>query len=233
MPTWTMEEFSITADDVMRGQGADPAILRQRSPKLAKVAERALSEGLEFVKPVAIYEKVKVKEVGHEKVLLENGTVLKGPFASQHLSPAQSVVVILCTVGDDIDKHVSEVMASDIVYGLALDGVGSAAVEALANAACKFIEDEVAKEGLKTTIPLSPGMVGWPVEAGQPALFEIIDASQINVKLTPYFLMAPRKSLSMVLGIGNEFSTSGTTCDFCTMRETCNYRTHYEEAQAL
>jgi hypothetical protein len=230
MPTWTMEEFSITADDVMRGQGADPAILRQRSPKLAKVAERALSEGLEFVKPVAIYEKVKVKEVGHEKVLLENGTVLKGPFASQHLSPAHSVVAILCTVGDAIDKHVSEVMNSDIVYGLALDGVGSAAVETLANAACRFIEDEAAGEGLQTTIPLSPGMVGWPVETGQSSLFEIFDGSQIGVKLTPHSMMAPRKSLSMVLGIGPEFGIKGTTCDYCTMRETCNYRSHYEEA---
>lgn len=232
MPIWTMDNFSIDVDDVLRGQGADPAIIKQRSPRLAKVAERALSEGLDFVKPAVMYEKLKVKEVGHEKVILENGTALKGPFASQHLSPAHSIVAILCTVGDDIDKHVSEVMASDIVYGLALDGVGSAAVEALANAACRFIEDETAKEGLQTTIPLSPGMIGWPVEIGQPALFEIFDGDQIGVRLTPYSMMSPRKSISIVLGIGPEFGIKGTTCDYCTMRETCNYRSHYEEVQA-
>jgi hypothetical protein len=232
MPRWTTNDFSIDADDVLRGQGADPAIIRQRSPKLVALAERALGEGLDFVKPAVLYSKVKVKEVGHEKILLENGTILKGPFASQHLSPAHSVVAILCTVGDEIDQHVSEVMSSDIVYGLALDGVGSAAVEALANAACKYFEDEAAGEGLETTIPLSPGMVGWPVEVGQPALFEILDAAEIGVKLTPYSIMTPRKSLSMVLGVGPALKTSGTTCDYCTMRETCNYRSHYEESLA-
>jgi hypothetical protein len=39
--------------------------------------------------------------------------------------------------------------------------------------------------------------------------------------------MVPRKSLTMVMGIGAELQSAGKTCDFCAMRETCRYQDHY------
>jgi hypothetical protein len=120
-------------------------------------------------------------------------------------------------------------MDDDIVLGLAIDGVGSAAVESLANAVCKEIELEAADKGFQTTIPLSPGMIGWDVEVGQPLIFELMDPAQIGVELTPYHLMVPRKSLSMLIGVGPGINSSERICDYCTMRETCRYQDHYQE----
>jgi hypothetical protein len=106
--------------------------------------------------------------------------------------------------------------------------VGSAAVEALANAACKHFEVQANALGLKSSIPISPGMVGWPVDEGQPEIFAILEPAQVNVSLSEHGLMTPRKSLTMVMGFGTEMQTSGKTCDYCAMRETCRYQDHYE-----
>jgi hypothetical protein len=100
-------------------------------------------------------------------------------------------------------------------------------VEALANAACNFFEREAAEISLQPSVPLSPGMIGWDVERGQRELFEILDASQVNVVLSPRSVMVPRKSLTMAVGFGKEASTSGRTCDFCAMKERCHYKDHY------
>lgn len=93
-------------------------------------------------------------------------------------------------------------MKSDLVYALALDGLGSAGVESLANAACRQFEIEAEEQHLEATIPLSPGMIDWSVEEGQPQIFDLLPAEEIGVKLTPSWVMIPRKSLSMVMGIG-------------------------------
>jgi hypothetical protein len=52
-------------------------------------------------------------------------------------------------------------------YSLALDGLGSAATEALANAACTQTETEAKADGMQASIPLSPGMEGWPTGQGR------------------------------------------------------------------
>ena len=71
-------------------------------------------------------------------------------------------------------------------------------------------------------------MIGWPVNEGQPQIFNILDDPQMNVRLTEYGLMMPRKSLSMVQGFGKDMKIIGRTCDYCAMRETCRYQDHYE-----
>jgi hypothetical protein len=222
------DEILIDEDAVLRGQGADPAVIRQRSPRLVEDARRAVEEGKKYLEPQVLVQKLKVKSVRHERVVLEDGKKLSGSLVATHLGQAEYIVLLLCTVGDRLEEHVSAVMEEDIVFGLALDGVGSAAVEAIANAACKYFEDEAAAIGFQASIPLSPGMIGWEVQDGQPELFNIFDATKVNVSLSPHAIMTPRKSLTMAIGFGPEMNLGGRTCDFCAMKETCQYKDHYE-----
>jgi hypothetical protein len=69
-------------------------------------------------------------------------------------------------------------------------------------------------------------MVGWPVEQGQPQIFDLLDAGEIGVQLNESTMMLPRKSLTFVLGIGKELMAGGRTCDYCSLKETCWYRDH-------
>ena len=44
MPIWDTQELDFDVDAVLRGQGAEPLAIRQRSPRLVELAERALAE---------------------------------------------------------------------------------------------------------------------------------------------------------------------------------------------
>jgi hypothetical protein len=228
MPIWDIRDIDIDVDAVLRGQGAQPKAIRKRNPRLVEIAERALEEGYNLLEPAILYRELNVKALRHEQMVFENDLTLSGRLVSNHLGPAEQVVLILCTIGETLEAHSSEVSRDDLVYGLALDGVGSAAVEALANAACKHFEVQANALELKSSIPISPGMVGWPVDEGQPEIFAILEPAQVNVSLSEHGLMTPRKSLTMVMGFGTEMQTSGKTCDYCAMRETCRYQDHYE-----
>lgn len=224
---WNLD---VDLDAVLRGQGADPAAIRARSPKLVELAERALEEGLPLIRPRVLIERFAVQALQHERLLLGDGATLSGELLARHLAPVREVLVVLCTIGRSLEDYTAQVMQSEIVYGLALYGVGSAAVETLANAACLRLEHEAADRDLQTTIPLSPGMIGWPVEEGQAQIFELVDGALIGVELTDGCVMVPLKSLTMVIGLGTDLGVKGRTCDYCTMRETCLYQDHYEPA---
>ena len=51
MKKWQVEDLNITVDSVLRGQGADPDIIRTRSPRLIDIAEGALAEALDLLDP--------------------------------------------------------------------------------------------------------------------------------------------------------------------------------------
>jgi hypothetical protein len=232
MPIWNAPNIDFGVDAVLRGQGADPGSLRERSLHLVETAERALEEGRSLLNPQILYQQLPVDAFRHERLKLQKGLAISGKLVSDHLGPAQQVVLILCTIGEALETYAGEVSKEDMVYGLALDGVGSAAVEALAHEACKHFEDQAQVAGLQSSIPLSPGMVGWSVEVGQPEIFNILEPEQIEVSLSEYGLMKPRKSLTMVLGFGPTMQTNGRTCDYCAMRETCRYQDNYAQEHA-
>jgi len=220
-------ELVFDADAVLRGQGADAAIIRLRRPGLVKIAEDALQESLALLHPRVVYQEYAVEGVKHERLLLEGGQQIESRLVAQQLASASQVIVILATIGAELEKRSSQVWDTNMVYALALDGAGSAAVEALANAACLYFERRATEGGLQASIPLSPGMVDWPVSDGQPEVFRLLGESASDVRLTPSYIMVPQKSLTMVMGIGAEVKSTGRTCDYCNMRNTCRYQEHY------
>jgi hypothetical protein len=216
--------LDITADMVLRGQGADPAVIRRRSPRLGKIAEQGLDEGLRLIQPAVVYRILSVELLRHESLLFVGGAKWTSALLSQHLAQAEQVVAIVCTLGEAIERQISVSMPEDPSLALALDGFGSAALDVLGAEICSKLEAEARASGLHTSIPISPGMIGWPVDVGQRQIFTALDAEQIGVTLNDSFLMIPRKSISMVLGIGSIPFTAGRPCDFCGLRETCRYQ---------
>ncbi len=217
-------QLNIDADMVLRGQGADAASIRQRKPRLVDVAQRALEEGSQLIEPAVVYRILPVESVRHERMILAGGSQLTGPLLAQHMAPAQHVAVIVCTIGQALEQRSSSLMWIDPPYALALDGFGSVAVEALGVAICARLEDEAARDNKCTSVPLSPGMIGWPVDVGQPQVFSLLDTDAIAVTLNESAQMIPHKSTSMILGFAPTPFEEGRTCDFCALRETCRYQ---------
>jgi len=224
MPILTHSDLLIDADAVLRGQGANPDIIRARRPVLVSVAEEAIAEGRALLKPEVAYSRVAVIDKTPEQITLAGGGTLTGKIVARRLRKATEVVVAVCTVGEPIAVHASAVIKDDLVRGLALDGVGSAAVEALSNWFCAFIEAESENASLQTTVPLNPGMIGWPLEVGQSEIFGLLDEPASKVTLSDAIIMLPRKSLSLVIGVGASVRSVGTVCDTCAMNKRCKYK---------
>jgi hypothetical protein len=233
MPILNKWEFLLTPDDVLRSQGADPEAIKLRRPSLVKITENAIAMGTSLLQPQVLYEKYPVKGLVHERLELYGNKSnakkphLSGQLIAQHLSRSQAVIIMVCTIGSLLDELVSSLFKVDPSLAVAMDGVGSAAVESLAIQACNYFEDQVKSEGLNTTMPLNPGMVGWPVEQGQPEIFTLLDSEDIQVTLNESCMMSPNKSLSMVLGVGEDVSPVGTSCDYCSLKGVCKYQNHY------
>jgi hypothetical protein len=224
MPVLKDWDLTIDADRVLWGQGADPAVVRTRRPALIGIAEQAIAEGLSLLAPAVFYRRLPVKGLLHERLTLADGGALTGPLISRELGGACEVIVALCTVGSALETKATDVFDADPVRSLALYGVGSAAAETLAEAACRHFETLAATDGLRTGVPLNPGMIGWPVLEGQSQIMALLAGENPDVTLTASGFLVPIKSLSFVLGLGADLSHDGCPCDYCSMRETCRHR---------
>jgi hypothetical protein len=214
----------LDTDGVLRAQGADAARVRARSPRLVAVAERALKEGAALLEPRLTYRLLQVRRREPGGLVLEGGGSLTGPLAAQTLSGSSSVVVVAATIGGRLEARVSRTFGLDLPYALALDGLGSHAVQTLSLSARNLARELAGRERLRATAPVSPGMAGWPLEAGQQEIFRLLDPVLSGVRLTAGGWMLPRKSLSMVFGLGTEAGGRGEICDACTSRDSCRHR---------
>lgn len=223
MDLWLDFDLTLDAGDVLRGQGMDPAVIRQRRPALVAVAERALAEGTPKLHAAALVHEVGVVEKRHERLMLEGGTRLSGPLIARHLSGAARVAAVLCTLGGELEEASARVMERDPLLGLALDGLGNAAIERIGQQVCGRIGNQAAADGLQTSTPLSPGVPEWPVETGQPQIFNLVEAAQAGIRITAGGMMIPKKSISFVTGIGNDMAQT-EPCEVCNLKEVCRYR---------
>ena len=209
--------IAVDVDAILRAQGADPARVRARSPRLVALAERALREGRSLIAPVVISRRFAVADRSHAAIQLSGGGRLSGPLVAGECAPAAEIVVMAVTIGAALENAVARAMPAEPAFALALDGLGSAAVEAIANA-------ERAAIATNAGAPLSPGMEGWPLERGQRELFALLGEGPHPIRLLESGMMAPRKSLSFVIGIGPAMRSGASHCDFCGSRDRCRHR---------
>ncbi len=218
---------NLDTDAVLRAQGADSARLRARSPRLVSVAERALREGIVLLDPrlTCRFLGVRAREPGG--IRLEDGGALSGSLVARHLCGSTAVAIVAATIGARLEARVSRAFGLDLPYALALDGLGSCAVQSLSLTVRSLVREVAARAGLRATVPISPGMEGWPLGEGQRELFRLLDAASCCVRLTEAGWMIPRKSLSMVFGLGAAVREDGEICDACAARDSCRRRHGY------
>jgi len=211
----TLRTLDVDLDQVLVGQGVDPRAAQGRHPAVLAAAQRALDVAADLIRPILLYASVSGPDVPRDARL--------SAALRRRLRGAREVVAVTCTIGPGAESRASSVLADDPVAALALDGLGTAAVGQVAAHACSEFAARAAREGMSATAPISPGMPGWPLDAGQRFIFSVLDPSRIGVTLTESWQMVPRKSLSFLLGIGPDVAP-GASCDLCGMTARCRYR---------
>lgn len=211
---------ALDVEHVLKGQGIDPARAR---PRLVTVAQGALDEARPLLDPIALYTILPVRDFHHQTVVLDGGATFEGPLVARALAGATEAALAVCTIGSALEEQVGALFATDSVRAMALDGAGTAAVGEVTRLIVARICDEASARELGTGMRANPGQEGWPIEQ-QRVFFDLVPAEEIGVQLTKSCLMLPRKSVSVVVGLGPEMRPDAVTCDFCSKRERCPWR---------
>jgi hypothetical protein len=218
--------FTLTKTDVIRGlgMGANPTV----RPQIDRLVDETLNDAatLKLIRPALAHEIVKVARIEGEDCFLEGGTIFHGATIPRLLSRAKALAVGVATIGPELENSVSDCFKSGKrLKGLILDAMGSSTMENMRFAIRDIINKEAEKRGWTASSPVSPGGPSWPLSE-QFKLFPLVPAGEIGVHLTETAMMVPRKSTSMVFGLGENMPTWSPTerCDMCPRGATCSYR---------
>lgn len=225
MPVIREIRLSLTQDEVLRRQGfKEYARIRpEMQEQISGLLETANTTGL--LQPVTAYEIYETAGMEPDKVLLKDGGAINGTLLPSTFTEAVKLAVMVCTIGPELEKRVTELSKSgETLRSMLLDGIGSAAVDILAQEACHYIAEKTAESGLQASSPINPGMPGLPITEQQNIL-DLAYAGEIGVSLTSSGIMVPRKSTSVVTAIGPNMDTwtQEEVCARCNLRETCLY----------
>ncbi|MGB2800407.1 MAG: hypothetical protein WBC55_03590 [Dehalococcoidia bacterium] len=179
-----------------------------------------------LLEPAIAYEIYFITETRSDQLSLDGGVVLHAPVLPAALPGVKELAVVVCTIGHKLERKVTDYSEEgEPLRSLLLDGIGSAAVDSLALEVCKLIAHQASSRDLQASSPLSPGMPGFPISE-QWQMMNLVSAGEIGVSLTQTATMIPRKSVSMVIGIGAHMPTwtQAEVCARCSLRKTCPYR---------
>lgn len=220
---WTLR---LDVDAILRGQGMDPAAVRARSARIVAAAENTIDEGRALLSPLVISRELTV--TGHEpdRLLFGAAVLPCGPVIAKRLRSAEHLVAIAATIGPALDEVAIDMVTKEPMRALAIHGIGGAAVEDLAEQACRRFREQGRADGFLGAIPCWPGRPEWPNHEAQRQIFDLLDLDEgacAAIDLTASHLMRPAKSLSFVIGLSQAPDDEAATCDGCGLRPDCPY----------
>jgi hypothetical protein len=151
---------------------------------------------------------------------------IKGSTIIKHLSNSTFLSFILVTIGNKIDKRLSEYFEKgEYTNAVILDAIGTVAVEKSADMVNGIIAVEAKKFGYFLTKRFSPGYGDWSLDY-QKDFLRLFASKRMDIKVNEAFLLDPQKSITAVVGWKKNVSTAlGETCS-CNIE--CPYRRDME-----
>jgi len=193
--------------------------------QIAISADESLEKARSLVKPKYISSILDILTMKSGSIIARGGIIFSIGKISSYIRGAASICLYLVTVGEKIEKSATCLMdGGDALGGYLLDRIGSLAVESLAETLEEKIRKDYASKGMSVSTRFSPGYCDWPVE-DQAVFARALDFSKAGVSLTSEYMMAPRKSITAMVGIGpgGVFSKRKSPCLLCGQRD-CDYR---------
>ena len=146
-----------------------------------------------------------------------------GKIILRQLRGSEAYALFVCTAGVDYESYQQRLKAEgDMVRVFIADALGSVIAEKCADQMETTLQESIDKLGWHHTNRFSPGYCGWHVSE-QQRLFPLFDGHTCGITLTDSSLMVPIKSVSGIIGLGQEVRKLDYTCGLCTF-EKCYKR---------
>ena len=216
-------QLNLEQESILRREGFKEyaRIKSEIRNQISELLETTNNTGL--LQPVMAYEKYTIKKMTKNKVMMDNNASVNGALVPSIFPEAIELAIMVCTIGPRLENKVTEYSKSgETLHAMLLDGIGSTAVDILAQEACHFISREATKHKLQASSPVNPGMPGLAITE-QKNILKLAHADEIGVSLTSSGVMVPRKSTSQVIAVGRHMHTwtQEEVCARCNLRETC------------
>lgn len=214
-------DVRLTEEDVSCAEWDN--LSRTTNPASRVLVAEILSEAHRLARTEAVCKIVPVLKATDKKIFLADGQAFTSSLLASLAGSAQSIALIICTLGQAIDRRVGDYNRMGLpAHSYFLDVAGTCIVEAASRRLAALVKKHVETLGLKTTIPLGPGHSYWENLMDQKIIYNLTNPWQIGVNMLSNGIMLPKKSMSMVIGIGKEFPPSAENhCHYCSMGQKC------------
>jgi len=155
--------------------------------------------------------------------VIANTELCLGRQVCGYIKKSTSMALFLCTAGDfftQMTDHYNQ--RGDLLEAFIVDAIGSMIVESAMDKIQESLLKDMQAAHLGISNRYSPGYCNWHLSE-QKTLFQLIGENPIDVRLSESCLMQPIKSVSGVIGIGEQITKSEYGCATCNS-EHCIYR---------
>jgi len=155
-------------------------------------------------------------------LLVNEYTLLEvGPVIAPLMKGANLFAVFAATAGmefEGISKQIGK--QGDILESFIVDIIGTCIVEKTGDYMEKCLESVIGN--VRHTHRFSPGYCSWAL-AEQKKIFRLLNVNPCGIILSDLCLMNPIKSISGIVGIGENVTAKKYACNYCEL-ETCYKR---------
>jgi len=187
--------------------------------------EEAISYGSKLTDILATYRLIEevIVDKTQSRILAAGNEFKIGKTVCNELKGSEQLAFFVCSAGKSVsEKSALLLRGEDPVLGYVYDVLGTFIVEAAGDLMQSHLKQEIKKGGKMMTNRYSPGYCHWNVSE-QHKLFSLFQDSPCGVSLTTSSLMFPVKSISGVIGIGQDVKYRKYQCTFC-LSENCVYK---------
>ena len=167
-----------------------------------------------------LFDEAAVTAAGPDDLTAAGGVVFTGPGLERALGSPKKIIAYVLTLGDLSALY----HGKDMLGQYLLDTWASLYCELAFREFYERIGNEYGAQKLFLSSRCSPGYAGCKL-ANQAGIFALLEPEKIGVTLSSGLMMIPEKTVSGIIGVSDRpFPSEPSTCDRCTLRETCKSR---------
>ncbi len=213
----------LTLEEIFLAQGSN-FTARPPHPRILELNQRIIAEAAALIQPKVVWLAVDVLKVDGQAIYVSGGEKFTSKLLTQAAGTADKLIVAAITLGPELETQVAAYQAAGRMSdAFALDSAGSAYIALSSPRFCDSLKKTYNSDGLMTTFPMGPGHSYWPDLREQRVIFKLLQPEAIGMQLSESNLIMPRKSVSMVIGLGRNLPElrGKTHCDFCPQHQKC------------
>ena len=142
----------------------------------------------------------------------------------KNLKGCSRIIMMAATIGSKVDLLLRRYSLTQTSRGVVMQAASAEFIESWCNLICDRLKTEYAAKGLFLRPRFSPGYGDFSLE-NQKNLFQVLQVEKrVGIALTDSLLMLPSKSVTAVIGAGDEdLMCVKEGCEVCS-KSNCLYR---------